>query len=302
MASRTLKSPRDRIITVLITPMMSCGAKLPVHMLLAAAFFPNHAANIVILIYGAGVILSLVSALVLKATVLAGDPTPFVMELPPYRAPTVQGVLWHVWEKTWQYVKKAGTIILAAAILIWAITNFPAHEFSEQEIARFTDEFTAENPRAGEEELEAYLNLTQAQSALEFSIAGRIGHFIEPVFRPLGFDWKIAVASVTGFAAKEVIVSTLGILYRVGAEEEETEGLQSRPGLRDAIRRDGHMRPLIALVFMVFTLIIPPCFAALATMKAEIGFKWVAFEIGFLIILGWVLCLLLYQIGSLAGF
>jgi ferrous iron transport protein B len=225
------------------------------------------------------------------------------MELPPYRSPTVQGVLWHVWEKTWQYIKKAGTIILAAAILIWAITNFPAREFSEHEIARFADDFIAGNPQAGEEELAAYLSVTEARSALEYSLAGRIGHFIEPVFRPLGFDWKIAVASVTGFAAKEVIVSTLGILYRVGAEETgESEGQESRPGLRDAIRHDDHMRPLIALVFMFFPLIIPPCFAALAIMKAEIGFKWVAFEIGFLIILGWVFCLLLYQIGSLAGF
>jgi ferrous iron transport protein B len=274
LASRTLKSPRDRIITVLITPLMSCGAKLPVHVLLAAAFFPKHAGSMVILIYAIGVILSLLCALLLKATVLSGDPTPFVMELPPYRAPTLRGVLWHVWEKTWMYVKKAGTVILASSILIWAITSFPSY-----------------TPAEGEGGTEA------AQKALEYSAAGRIGHVIEPVFRPLGFDWKIAVASVTGFAAKEVIVSTLGILYRVGAEEtEESEGL------RDAIRQDDHMRPLIALVFMLFTLIIPPCFAALATMKAEIGRKWVAFEIGFLLGLGWLLCFVVFQTGRLIGF
>ncbi|MDR0877353.1 MAG: ferrous iron transport protein B [Treponema sp.] len=288
MASRTLKSPRDRIITVLITPFMSCGAKLPVHVLLAAAFFPNHAANMVLLIYGVGVVLSLLSALVLKATVLAGDPTPFVMELPPYRAPTLRGLLWHVGEKTWLYIKKAGSVILAASILIWAITTFPAWHPSDTELASMT-----ETDISGR--------------TLEYSAAGRIGHFIEPVFRPLGFDWKIAVASVTGFAAKEVIVSTLGILYRVGSDvDEESEGL------RAAIRQDPHMqyrpergsgpRPLIALVFMIFTLIIPPCFAALATMKAEIGWKWIAFEICFLLILGWLLSFIVYQVGNLMGF
>jgi ferrous iron transport protein B len=297
MASRTLKSRRDRIITVLITPLMSCGAKLPVHVLLAAAFFPRHAANMVILIYGIGVVLSLLCAMVLKATVLKGDPTPFVMELPPYRVPTLRGVLWHVWEKTWMYVKKAGTVILASSILIWAITSFPQYTLPEEEYDSLAAAFYAEHPAASAGELEIYIDTASAQNALEHSTAGRIGHFIEPVFRPLGFDWKLAVASVTGFAAKEVIVSTLGILYRVGLEEtEESEGL------RDAIRRDSRLRPLTALVFMIFTLVIPPCFAALATMKAEIGSKWVAFETGFLLLLGWMLCLLVYQIGTAAGF
>ncbi|AEF85391.1 ferrous iron transport protein B [Treponema primitia ZAS-2] len=275
MASRTLKSPRDRILTILITPMMSCGAKLPVHVLLAAAFFPNHAANVIMLIYALGVILSLCCAFVLKKTVLKGDPTPFVMELPPYRSPTLRGILWHVQEKTWLYVKKAGTIILASAILIWAITSFPAYE---------------PPPGLAEDSVQA------TEAALEHSYAGRLGKFIVPIFRPMGFEWKLAAASVTGFAAKEVIVSTLGILYRVGAEEtEESEGL------RDAIRQDPDMSPLAAFVFMLFTLIIPPCFAALATIKAEIGWKWLGFELVFLLALGWVLCTIVFQVGSLIG-
>jgi ferrous iron transport protein B len=281
MASRTLKNPRDRIITVLITPLMSCGAKLPVHVLLAAALFPDHGANVVMLIYAAGVVLALGSALILKRTVLKGDPTPFVMELPPYRAPTLRGVLWHVWDKTWQYIKKAGTIILASAILIWALTNFPVYTPGEGELT--------------EQNMDVETAL--AETALAHSYAGRLGETIEPFFRPMGFNWKLAAASVTGFAAKEVIVSTLGILYRVGTEEtEESEGL------RDAIRQDPDMRPLTALVFMLFTLVIPPCFAALAAMKAEIGLKWVCFEIVFLILLGWVLCCILYQTGTLLGF
>ena len=124
MAARTLKSRRDRIVTILVIPFMSCGAKLPVYVLLAGAFFPKNAANMVMLVYAIGVVISLVAAFVLKKTVLRGDPTPFVMELPPYRAPTLRGLLWHVWEKTSQYIKKAGTVIMAAAILIWAITSF----------------------------------------------------------------------------------------------------------------------------------------------------------------------------------
>ncbi|MDR1301347.1 MAG: ferrous iron transport protein B [Treponema sp.] len=297
MASRTLKNPRDRIITVLITPFMSCGAKLPVHVLLAAALFPNHAANIVMLIYVAGLGLALGSALLLKQTILKGDPTPFVMELPPYRAPTLRGVFWHVWEKTWQYMKKAGTVILASAILIWAITSFPAYHLSETAYQSMAARYMTENPHADEEALETAINFATTQAALEYSFAGRLGKFIEPVFRPLGFDWKLATASVTGFAAKEVIVSTLGILYRIGTEEtEESEGL------RDAIRHDAHISPLVALVFMLFTLVIPPCFAALATMKAEIGWKWVGFEILFLITLGWILGCMVYQLGGVAGF
>jgi ferrous iron transport protein B len=299
MASRTLKSPRDRILTVLITPLMSCGAKLPVHALLAAAFFPHNAANMVILIYAVGVALSLICALVLKRTVFKGDPTPFVMELPPYRAPTLRGVLWHVWEKTWMYMKRAGTVILAASILIWVITSFPSYEMSGGEKADLAGAFVEENPEAGQAEREAFLAGAEARNALAHSLAGRLGRFLEPLFRPLGFDWKIAVASVTGFAAKEVIVSTLGILYRVGAGEDGGDG--GNEGLREAMSRDPSMRPLAAFVFMLFTLIIPPCFAALATMKAEIGAKWVGFALVFLFCLGWVLGFIVYQVGSLAG-
>jgi ferrous iron transport protein B len=294
MASRTLKNPRDRIITILITPFMSCGAKLPVHILLAAAFFPAHAANMVMVIYAVGVVLSLLAAMVLKKTILKGDPTPFVMELPPYRAPTARGILWHVLEKTWLYIKKAGTIILASAILIWAITSFPSYEISDEEAASLAATYYAETPDADEEEALAWVDTVAAEEAIEHSYAGRLGKFIVPVFRLMGFDWKLATASVTGFAAKEVIVSTLGILYRVGTEEDEES-----EGLRDAIGRDSNITPLVAFVFMLFTLIIPPCFAALATIKAEIGWKWLCFELVFLLLLGWILCTIVYQIGGL---
>ncbi len=265
MAARTLKSRRDRVATVLAVPFMSCGAKLPVYVLLAGAFFPRNPAAAIMAVYGVGVLLALASSLVWKRTVLRGEPTPFVMELPPYRLPTMRGMLWQVGEKAWCYLKKAGTVILAASVLIWAITVFP---------------------RAPEG--------TAPDAALAQSFAGRIGRAIEPLVKPLGFDWKIGVAAVTGFAAKEVVVSTLGILYR--AEDGE-----SGEGLREALRRDAGMTPLVALALMLFVLVMPPCLAALAAIKAELGARWLAFEVAYLVALSWLVAFLVYRGGPLLG-
>jgi len=294
MAARTLKSPKDRIITVLVTPFMTCGAKLPVHLLFAAAFFPAHAANMLILIYALGVIFALIAAKVLRATVLKGDPTPFVLELPPFRSPTLSGILWHVWEKTFQYIKKAGTIILACSIVIWALTTFPKAELSGAEQENLAAALQAENPGADEDEINSMLETIGANYALEHSFAGDIGRGINPVFRPLGFNWRLSIASFTGFAAKEVVVSTLGILYSIGTEEDETS-----TGLRGALANDPDMSPLTAFVFMIFTLIIPPCIAALGTIKAELGWKWLGFEVLFQLLLGWVICFIIFRAGSL---
>lgn len=296
MAARTLKSPRDRIVTIMVIPFMSCGAKLPVHVLLAAAFFPQNAANMVMLVYAIGVVLALVSAWLLKKTILRGEPTPFVMELPPYRAPTLRGVLWHVWEKSWSYIKKAGTIILAASVLIWAITTFPSYEQGEDEAAAVAAAFMVAEPDASEDEVLARVEAAAGEAALEYSVAGRLGKFIEPAVRPLGFDWKIGVATVTGFAAKEIVVSTLGILYGVGGEETE-ESLT----LREALVADPVMNPLVAFVLMLFTLIIPPCFAALATIRAELGWKWLGITAAFLMGTGWIVGFVVYQGGRLLG-
>lgn len=296
MAARTLKSPRDRIVTILVIPFMSCGAKLPVHVLLAAAFFPEHAGNMVMLMYAIGVALALLSAWTLKKTVLRGEATPFVMELPPYRAPTASGILWHVWEKTWHYIQKAGTVILASSVLIWAITSFPAYAPDQAQLDSFEAAYRAGHHGADEEAVAAGVETATAVHALENSIAGGIGKFIEPVFRPLGFDWKVGVATVTGFAAKEVVVSTLGVLYAVGVEEnEESEGL------REALRDDPDFNPLVAFTLMLFILIIPPCFATLATIRAELGWRWLGFSIGFMLVLGWALGVAVFQIGTLAG-
>jgi ferrous iron transport protein B len=277
MAARTLKSRRDRIVTILVIPFMSCGAKLPVYVLLAAAFFPRNPTGAVMGIYAIGVVLSLLVALVFKRTILRGDPTPFVMELPPYRAPTLSGVLWHVWEKTASYLKKMGTVIMAASILVWAITTFPAYEPTAAESATLD-------------------GAALAELSMEHSAAGAIGKFIEPVFRPIGFDWKLSVATITGFAAKEVIVSTLGILY---SAPESDEGGGGR--LSAALRADPDWSPLLAFVLMLFTLTIPPCLAAMATIKAELGWKWLGFEFLFLLSVGWLLCFAVFQIGGALG-
>lgn len=298
MAARTLKSPRDRIVTVLVIPFMSCGAKLTVHVLLAAAFFPDNAANMVILIYAIGVVLALLSALLFKKTVLKGDPTPFVMELPPYRAPTPSGVLWHVWEKTTAYVKKMGTVIMAASILVWAITSFPTYKLDDATVAALKTEYAAANPGATEDKIGTYVDNVEAEKAMEQSYAGHIGKFIEPAFRPIGFDWKLSVATLTGFAAKEVIVSTLGVLYRVGSSAEEDEGSQS---LQAALRNDPTWSPLLAFAMMIFTLVIPPCFAAMATIRGELGWKWLGFAVVFMLGLGWILSFLVLRVGTLVG-
>jgi ferrous iron transport protein B len=288
MATRTLKSPKDRIATILSIPFMSCGAKLPVYVLLAGAFFPKNPGNAVMAIYATGVLLSLISTLVLRKTVLRGATTPFVMELPPYRLPTLRGLLWHVRDKTWQYTKKAGTVILGASLLIWVLTNFPS----------LPDRIPESGPT--DQATFAVADRTQAEARLEYSFAGRIGKFIEPAVAPLGFTWKIGVASLTGFAAKELVVSTLGILYGVGEGSAEGDASSAEgEGLRQALRDDPALNPLVAAVLMLVILIMPPCFAALATLRAEAGWKWLGFELVYGFGLAWIAGYALHTVGSI---
>lgn len=267
MAARTLKSTKDRIVTILVTPFMSCGAKLPVYVLLAGAFFAENAGTAVLSVYLIGVLLALSSSWVLRKTVLRGETTPFVMELPPYRMPTFRSVAWHVWDKSSQYFRKMSTVIMAASVLIWALTTFP------------------EAPEG-----------TPPEKAMAQSAAGVVGHFIEPAVAPMGFDWKVGIATITGFAAKEVVVSTMGILYAVG--EEATE--EDEP-LRAALQTDPAFSPLVAYVLMLFTLILAPCFAAQATIKAELGWRWLGFYVAMSIVVSWTVCTAVYQIGRLLG-
>ncbi len=296
MSARTLKSPRDRILTVLAIPFMSCGAKLPIHVLFAAAFFPKNPAAAVLGVYGTGVLLALLSSLILRKTVLRGEPTPFVMELPPWRAPTFRGLLWHVGEKTSSYARKAGTVILAASILIWAVTNFPPYSPTAAERQSLAAAWGLAHPGTSQAEFDKGVETSLAGKALSASAAGMFGHLIEPLIRPLGFDWKVGIATITGFAAKEVVVSTFGILYGVGSDEGSAESLRAK------LAADPSWSPLAAISLMLFVLIIPPCFAALATLRAELGWGWLGFSIVFQLTIGWLVAFVVFQAGTRLGF
>ncbi|HWR11262.1 MAG TPA: ferrous iron transport protein B [Rectinemataceae bacterium] len=283
MATRTLKSPRDRIATILAVPFMSCGAKLPVYVLLAGTFFPKNADNVVMGVYLTGVVLSMLSTIFLRKTVLKGQTTPFVMELPPYRLPTWRGIFWHVWGKTLNYIKKAGTVILAASVLIWVITTFPLPKDEIQKAETIRQELATSMAGAEEAAVQKAVDSRLDEYRLEYSVAGRIGKFMEPAIRPLGFNWKIGVALIPGFSAKELVVSTLGILY--GAQTSDANETES---LRNALRSDPGMNQLTAIVLMMFILIMPPCFASLATIKAEAGNKWLIFQVIYSFTLAWL--------------
>lgn len=297
MGSRILENKKDRLITMHVNTFMSCGARLPVYILLAGAFFPRHAGNVIFSIYVIGVVMAILMAKLLRITRFKGESAPFVMELPPYRVPTFKGVLLHTWERTWLYLKKAGTIILAISILMWVLFTFPmiGENYSKDydaEIASLEQSFelneiTKENYEEGLTEIEAM----KGAESLAYSAAGRIGRFIEPVFKPLGFDWKLAVASISGIAAKEIVVSTMGTLYSIQEADEESESL------RENVSRE--YNPLIGYNFMLFTLLYFPCMAGMAVFRREAGWKEMWFQIGYTLLLAWVVSFVVFQIGKL---
>ncbi len=271
MATRTLESRRDRLTTMLVTPLMSCGARLPVYVLLTGAFFaPQLAGKVIFSIYVLGVLLAVLMARIFRSTILTGPLTPFVMELPPYRMPTLMGTLLHMWERAWCYIRKAGTMILAASVVIWALLSYPT-------------------PPAGFD--------LQGEPEIAYTVAGRLGRVIEPVIRPLGFDWKIGISLTAGMAAKEVVVATLATTYSI--EESEETGSTA---VREAMRRDPIFTPLVAYVLMVFVLIYPPCLAAMAVLWRESGsWKWLAFAVAYTTTLAWLVSFIVYQGGRALG-
>jgi ferrous iron transport protein B len=285
MATRTLETRRDRLTTMLVAPLMSCGARLPIYALIIPAFFPAawHA-RMLWIIYFTGIALAIVCARLLRSTLFKGDVTPFVMELPPYRLPTIRGVFVHMWERSWLYMKKAGTIILGISVIMWALATFPRYDAAETEEASAT---------MTEEQAEAAARTHEA-AVLSHTIAGRIGHALEPVIRPLGFDWRIGTALVGSFAAKEVFVAQMGIVYAVGEADEESAALRDK--LRD------NYSPLQAFCIMIFCLISAPCMATIAVTKRESNsWKWALFQLVGLTVLAYGITLAIYQIGTLAG-
>lgn len=273
MATRTLESRRDRVMTMLIVPFMSCSARLPVYILLVSAFFTVNQGLVLLSVYVVGILLAVGTSVLLKKTLFAKSSDPFVMELPPYRMPTLRNTTVHMWGKAGQYLRKMGTIILFASVLIWALGYFPLRDDG-----------------------------MDSQMHLENSYIGRLGKGIEPVIEPLGFDWKMGVSIMTGLAAKEIVVSSMGILYHAGEDADERS--QSLITSLQEERNEAGARvftPLVAYCFMLFILIYFPCMAVIAAIRKEAGWKWAAFTVFYTTGLAWVVSFCVYQVGSLFG-
>lgn len=260
LASRTIENRKSRLVTILINPLMSCSARLPIYLLLVGVFFPHHASLVLLSIYSLGIILAVVMARLFSRFLVKGDDTPFVMELPPYRMPTSKAIFRHTWEKGAQYLRKMGGVIMVASIIIWVLGYFPRPSDS--------------------------MDLAQQQ---ENSYIGRIGKAIEPAIEPLGFDWKLGIGILSGVGAKELVVSSLGVLYADDAEADETTLAQRLP-----------ITPLVAYGYMVFILLYFPCVATLAAIRQEAGgWKWAVFAAAYTTVLAWIMSFAVYQIGGL---
>lgn len=368
MATRTMREPKERLVTILVAPLMNCGAKLPVYALLIGAFFSSHKPLMMFLLSIISWTLALCAGRVIRSTVLSGPSAPFVLELPPYRLPTLKGLLIHAWERTWMYLKKAGTVILSISVILWALMTFPglpereAAQFRERE-QKLTSEFLAkpevsgvfngpadlsafrrfisrgapeddkkgvpgEGPRfkALAEELERALSgsdtkerdnalgpvasayklyesdrktLEQEKQALELksSFGGRMGVALEWVFSPIGFDWRTNIALIGGFAAKEVVISTLGTAYSLGKTDPgESEGLSEQ------LRKEPGWNPLKAFTLIMFVMLYAPCFTTLVVIRRETGaWRWSLFAMAYTTTLAYAVALLVHAVGTTLG-
>lgn len=306
MATRTLENRKDRILTMIISPFMSCSARLPVYVLLITAFFTRYQSLVLFSIYLVGILMAVLVALVMKKIAFKKEDVPFVMELPPYRIPTLKATLLHMWHKGQQYLKKMGTVILFASIIIWALGYFPSEtDFSRDYDAEITNvEQNTTIDHDTKEELISHIEIDQEAERQEKSYIGRIGHAIEPVIAPLGFDWKMGVSIVTGLAAKEIVVSTMGVLYQADLEADETSGsliskLQEQTYTSGELKGQKVFTPLVAYGFMLFILIYFPCVAVIAAIKKEAGWGWAIFTMVYTTGLAWLVSFLVYQVGSL---
>ncbi len=310
MSTRTLENRNDRLLTMLINPFMSCSARLPIYLVIIGAVFPNNAGTVLFLVYATGILVSIIVALIFKKIFFKSKDAPFVMELPPYRKPILRISIKHMWHKGSQYLKKMGGIILIASIIIWALGYFPLNNKITDNIDVEIKNFT-ENYNSGEKKNSFYLKkieqLETEKSLIhqENSFIGRIGKFIEPAIRPLGFDWKIGVSIVTGIAAKEIVVSTMGVLY--GAEFIDDGASDAlKKAINEEVYSSGEKKgkkiftPLVSISFLIFILIYFPCIAVIAAVKKESGsWKWATFLMFYTTGLAWLLSFAVYQIGSL---
>ncbi|MRI58213.1 MAG: ferrous iron transport protein B [Epsilonproteobacteria bacterium] len=288
MAARTLKNPKDRLITMLILGFMNCSARLPVYVLLIAAFFPTHnAGNVLFAIYIGGALLGLLVAKVLRMLLFKGEPEPFVMEMPPYRFPSLKALGMELWIKAKIFIKKAGTFIASAAMIIWFLSSYPKNEALVQSYQQRIEHAAPQERKELQNELQARL--------LEQSYLGQIGKAIEPVFSPLGFDWRLSVATLSGLAAKEIIVSTLATLYAVGEADEHSTTLISK------LRENIDFKTAVALIVII--MIYSPCVAAMSTFYAEIPqWAWRAFYTIYPNVLAWILAFGVYNLLKFLGY
>ncbi len=276
MVTRTLKDRNDRLLTMLINPFMSCSARLPVYLLITGAIFQKHAGTVIFVVYMTGIILAVIISMIFKKFLFKNKEAPFVMELPPYRMPTVRVIARHMWEKARQYLKKMGGVILIAVIIIWALEYFPGGS-----------------------------GMGRAER-LQQSYIGKIGKVIEPVIEPLGFDWRMGVSLITGAAAKEVVVSTMGVLYSTPSADDFNPKADLTARLQSATYESGNRKgqkvftPLAGFSYIIFILIYMPCIAVIATVRRESGqWKWALFLMLYTTALAWSLSFIVYQLGSL---
>jgi ferrous iron transport protein B len=348
MAARTIESKKDRLITILVNPFVSCGARLPVYILIAGTFFGRQAGTVIFIIYALSIFMVIIATKLLRTTVIKGSPAPFIMELPPYRIPTIKTSILHMWDRGSLYLRKAGTIILGASIVIWVISSININGYIEESTKEIDDSLLVADgiiqgsgEFQGEGKFTGYLmenitinndttfqkgeyvndlelskdvalrgngtfegevtfkgngSYTGSDFTIEESFAADIGKIAEPITKPLGFNWKINTALIFGFVAKEFVVGTVGILYGVG------EGGSEEGDLSDAMIDSGDFSPLIALCLMIFVLIYTPCIATIAVIKKETGkWRWSIFSMFFGFGLAWLMALIAYNVGVLAG-
>jgi len=320
LSTRIIESKRDRLITMLINPFMSCSARLPVYILFISAFFTRYQGSILFAIYGLGIMLAVFSALLFRKTIFRQKDVPFVMELPPYRLPTFRSIIKHMWHRAGQYLRKIAGVIMVASIIIWALGYFPQkvknQDYYNRQLGLITAKYDglkesmdgniqAINKLSKQEtsEKKTILSVMKAEQQ-QNSYIGKLGRFIEPVMRPLGFDWKMSVALLTGISAKEVVVGSLGILYQTGDSNNNDQSLIAK--LRSQVYMNGEKEgspvftPLVALTFMIFILIYFPCIGVVTAISRESGsWKWALFIITYTTILAYFVSLVISRIGSL---
>jgi ferrous iron transport protein B len=296
MAARTIKGSKERLLTMLTAPFMPCGAKVPVYAMIIAAFYTGDKGLIMMLITIMSWIVALVMAKFLSKTVVKGDSSSFVMELPPYRLPTIKGVFTHAWERTWMYVKKAGTIILGISILLWFLMSFPGLSeqkinFYEQKRQSIISEYKSKNSAELEKKL-ARIDVEQAGDRLKNSFAGKIGSFIEPVSELAGFDWRLNIALIGGVMAKEVIISTLGTAYSL----EQAAATDEFSSLSSKLKENPNWTIANALALIIFIMLYSPCYMTIMAIIKESGtWKWGVFTLIFYSSLAFSAAVLVYQ-------